>query len=196
MARTVTPAPNAVVTEIEAQQFVFKDTSTGAHTDEELDVLCRIINGVSSAIETYIGGPVIIKEVAEKLDGGEEIIFLRYRPVVEVVQLLEEGRTLAQDVDYYLYPQEGYIRKAYGRFSSKPQGVSITYKAGYAGTVDAVPWDIKQAALLWCDAVWNTGPANLTNLLLERGYWVRPEDIPAQVKALLEKYKKVWVSAV
>lgn len=213
MARTVTPAQNAVVTEAEAQQFTFKDASATAHTDEELDVLCRILNGVSAAIERYIGGPVIEQQYTEKYDGGTSRIFLRQRPVTRVISVKEDGNILTGGEDYYVYAKEGYLLRAaggglfwwakgypqrgnYGTWTWTPQGVEVTYKAGHTADVTKVPWDIKQAALLWIYAIWHSGPANLANILTETGAFVRPEGIPAPVAKLLEKYRLPAVASV
>ncbi len=226
MARLVVPSAIAVATEAEVQRHVLKDTSVGAHTDEELDVLCAILNGVSAATEGYIGGPVITRSFTEKYDGGVERIFLLQRPVQSVASVKEEGTLLTLAEDYYVYAQEGFLLRASGGgalwwakgyrerdlnrvyWTTKPQGIEVTYTAGRAtqtgsgASLTAVTYTdprdeaIRTAALLWIHELWATGPANMSNQLTESGNVIRPAGIPPQVAKLLEPYRLPAVGAV
>lgn len=188
MSLNVPLGAHAVVTEEEALRYIFKDREM--HTEEEKDVIAQIINGVSAAIEGYIGNYVVAREITEFLDGGREIVFLSFRPVRELKEITEDGNLLTPD-QYYLYEREGYIKKAFGRFVDKPRCVKVVYRAGIAEDVTTVPDDIKLAALIWCDVIWNNGPANLSNPLEPRYEWVENyRDMPRQVAKLLERYRK------
>lgn len=220
MARSVYPSAIAVGTEAEVVRHVFKDVAATAHTDDEMDALVAVLNGVSAAIEGVIGGPVIRRSFTEKYDGGVERIFLRQRPVYSITSLTENGVSLTEFTHYYLYKPEGIIRRApvtqvgwpesraWPRFYNLPQTVEVTYVAGRAmqtgsgASLTAVAYDdprdeaIRTAALIWIHETWSAGPANLSNLITEAGGVIRPAPIPPQAARLLEPYRTPRIEAV
>lgn len=190
-----------LVTAKEAWDYVFKDVDPASRTNDETDTLNRIILGVSTALEsTY--GPLLNTTYTEKYDPSDtDILVLKRRPVVSVTSVVEGSTTLTEDTDYYVYQEEGYLRRyptgAWGALtvalwgSTAPKSITVTYVAGRGASASVLPWDIKLAALVWTMDLWNTGPANLSNLLTETGAFVRPTAIPPQVQELMRPYARM-----
>lgn len=193
---------NELVTPEEAWDHVFKDANAASHTDDELRALARIINGVSAAIQADVG-PVRNRSSTEQYDGGSDRIFTRWKPIVTVTSIIDNGITLTEGTDFFVYKEIGALRR-YGAIwgrpglwgTSFPMSVTVTYTAGMSATVDAVPHDIKLAALLWVHEMWATGPANLSNVVTDQGVFIRPQAIPPQVNKYLQPYRSVGVWAV
>lgn len=203
MARQVTLAANAVVTDAEAQRFVFKDHGATAHTDDELDILAFIVNAVSVAIENHILGPVVEQTYTEKFDGGEDTIFPARGPIISVTTLKDNGTALVKDTDFYVEKWYIELDDDYGTFTAGQRTVELTYKAGLASpgaggqppAVNNVPQAIKLAACLWILDTWNTGPANLARTVTDHGI-ITPTKMPPQVAGLLKPYRRPWVGSV
>jgi len=66
----------------------------------------------------------------EVFDGGTATLFFRYRPVIAVTSMLLDDDVLDPD-DYYLYPDEGYLRLGVdpSRFGYRRYTLSYTYGA-------------------------------------------------------------------
>lgn len=193
---------NELVTTQEAWDHVFKDINPANRTSDERDALARIINGVSATIQARIG-PVRHQTFTELYDPRpSDVLFLARRPIVSVSSVSEGLYTLTENTEFYVYKEHGYLRRypnggwwgnlavPWGMALPMPQAITVTYVAGRAATAADVPWDLKSACLLWVHEIWGTGPANLTNLLMDNGAFVRPSGIPPQVKDMLEPY--VW----
>jgi len=210
--RAVYPSSTALATEYEVQQYVWRDSAN--HTEEEQDLLCMILNGVSDAIDACLGG-VMRRLYTERYDGGAEWVTLRHRPVIAVNAVRELGVLLQADRDYAVYREQARLRRlpavwppAYpapvlfqrARWASYPQAIEVEYEAGWAqqerdpatGALTAVVYEpggegIRQAALIWCYALWSAGPASFSYLVTEAGI-VRAEGMPPQVWRLLVPY--------
>jgi len=206
----VAPSTTALATLEEAKAYVWREQD---HTTDEQDLLCLILNGVSDAVNQYLGG-VFKQTYTEKYDGGVEWIALRHRPVLSVSSVKELSFDLVEDEDYLVYLEEGRIRRlpqlsywppAYPKqYQSKwapyPQAVEVAYVAGWAeqerdadGNLIAVNYQpggegIRQAVLVWCYELWHAGPSTFADLASERGILLRPEGIPPHVRRLLAPY--------
>jgi len=198
MATTVTLNSNAVVTAEEAFEFVFAEQAD--RSDEDKDVVLKIVNAVSEAIEKYIQKYVIKRtNIVEFHDGGDEEIFLKNYPIKGITYVKENGSQLtapssqgAGDGDFDYYADMGIIYKQTGAFYSGRQKVEVKYDAGIAEDVSGVPADIKQAALIWIRDIYKSGPENYSTIITE-GSTVRPSEMPAKTKQLLDPYCKVVV---
>jgi hypothetical protein len=215
MARLVTPSRSALATELEVQRAVWKDTATAplspGHSEEEQDVLCAILNAVSDAVEQLLSG-VIEREYSEYADGGSQWLLLRHRPIVAVLEVREGTRTLVEGVDYAVYHHLNRLRRLPGgtgrtetvSWLSGTATVWVRYRAGWATQVRdatdqlvAVQYRpggeaIRQAVLLWCQALWETGPAAYSVQVGATGFVLnRNVGVPPQVQALLQPYRTV-----
>ncbi|MCS7295215.1 MAG: hypothetical protein NZ761_07440, partial [Dehalococcoidia bacterium] len=204
--RLVVPSPRALATEVEVQRVVWKVTEvvphpTG-HTEEEQDILCGILNAVSDAVDRILGGSALEQVRTERYDGGWRWILLRAAPVWEVLEVKEGGVPLPPTA-YLVYRDEAALRRRNGTFSGGPQGVEVTYRAGWATQVRdaqnalvAVTYrpggeGIRHAVLLWCKALWDVGPALYTYQISETGVLLsRNAEIPPAVAAILAQYRR------
>lgn len=124
-----------LITLQEAKDFV---DETSFDRDPYIEAL---VAEVSSAIETYIGGPVINAGYTDMLDGdGSTDLWLRYFPVVEVSEVTIDDAPVTDAVSY----ESGLLYRV-GGWTSGRKNVSVTYTAGRGATV---PDDIKLAAQL------------------------------------------------
>lgn len=189
-------SPYCVVSAEELEEFVWAAPTDMATEDK--DVLYRIANAVSEAIENYIKRYVIQRaDITEYHDGGGEEIFLKHYPIVNISSVHEDGELLdaptergAGDGDYDYYPDMGIIYKTSGDFTSGRQKVKIVYTAGIAADVTTVPADIKQAALLWIKQLHQSDVENYS-MIITATTTVRPSRIPPAAAALLAPYRKV-----
>ena len=213
MARLVTPSQSALATELEVQRAVWKSTTLSpldpGHSEEEQDVLCGILNAVSDAVEQLLSG-VIEREYVEYGDGGSEWLLLRHRPIVSVLSVREGSRDLVEGTDYAVYYDLNRLRRLPGALGQPSRAqwlagsatVMVRYRAGWAtqvrdgsGNLIAVQYrpggeGIRQAVLLWCQALWETGPAAYSVQIGASGFVLnRNVGIPPQVQALLQPYR-------
>ena len=219
MPRTVSPSPTALATEREVQRAVWRqDTFSpgpGEFSEAEQDRLCAILNAVSDAVDSYLGGTALKRLRTEKYDGGTEFITLRYRPVLQIAWVRELDQDLVRDRDYAFYPETGTLRRLPAllgwwppaptatlrpiRWAPYPQAVEVSYLAGWAhqerdpaGNLTAVVYEpggegIREAVLLWCLQLWNVGPASFTYLITQGGAQIE-QGMPPQVEKLLAPY--------
>lgn len=133
-------------------------------------MLAMFITSASATIDD-IAGPVVQRTVTGELhDGGQDLIFLRYRPVVSVTTCKEYDRSgtsttlTAETVSSK--PTSGYLlegltgivrRRASGSptwFAAGERNVEVTYVAGRAASTSAVDARFKLACLVTLAHVW------------------------------------------
>lgn len=204
--RLVVPSPRALATEVEVQRVVWKVTEVvphpAGHTEEEQDILCGVLNAVSDAVDRILGGAALEQVRTERHDGGWRWVRLRVAPVWEVLEVKESGVVLPPTA-YLVYREEAALRRRNGTFHGGPQGVEVTYRAGWAtqvrdaqGNLVAVTYrpggeGIRQAVLLWCKALWDVGPALYTYQISETGVLLsRNAEIPPAVAVILAQYRR------
>lgn len=161
-------------------------------SEEATAALLALAEAVSDWIEARCG-PVLHVDVAERHDGGTSRIFLRRRPVAQVLRVAERGVELASDA-YALYGPEGIlVRLEDGResvWAKGPQAVEVVYRAGRAATVEEVPSAIRGAVLRWTYELWHSQAGNVTGQVDEMAA-VRNSAPPADVLELLRPYMQV-----
>lgn len=197
MAVSVSLKDNVFLGEDEIKEYVFDDVDN--RTDEEIDVVYRIANGVCEAIKRYLDKPIINEEVTERRDGGDGVIFLSNYPVISISSVTDDGDTLddpssegAGDGGYDYIADIGELYKEQGVFTTGRQKVEVTYTAGYGSTEADIPFDLKQAALIWIAQMWDVDVENYATIITE-GEVVRPSRMPRQSTQLLQPYVKVNV---
>jgi len=140
---------NAIITLSEANTYLGIDDGEGTNDD----FLKTLINNVSSEIETFIRGPVVVQSFTETYDGnGRSLLYLRQKPVISL------ATPDKSDIQYRINPLSGWIDLVpavtnvlvsesepfgfslycYG-FPYGCQNIQIKYKAGYV----VVPGEIK-----------------------------------------------------
>jgi len=131
-----------LVTLAEVKEFVEqKDASKDI-------VLEYMIDAVSSRFNTFtrrfLRSAVY---TAQKFNGtGEPDFWLPNYPVGTLSLVKEDGLTLALGVDFLSYPYDGMLLKKDEKlWTTLPQGVEVTYTAGYA--LADVPSDLKYSSL-------------------------------------------------
>ena len=174
-----------VLTFDEAKQAVGK----GQLDSEKSALLQTFLSGVTGVLEDRYGPIVYGTITAELHSGGRDHIYLNYRPVQSVVQVVEYDNltagTLAAESnisktasDYILNAENGRLtrRNANARFCF-PAGVnnvSVTYVAGRfaAGTIDP---QFKMAASIMLKNAWS---AYENSVLSQDGYDVPQARLP------------------
>lgn len=137
------------------------------------DALEGFILAATEIIETEVG-KVVQRQVIEYHDGGQTAIYLRQRPVLSVVEVIEnwgyfnwdladQPSTTVPATNLFAYsldnPAEGRVtRRSVGNIaipfmsmgSTFPNNVKVTYVAGRY----QVPWSVRLAALELCAHWW------------------------------------------
>lgn len=154
-----------VLTDDEAKQAVGK----GALDSSKAELLAVFNTGVTQALEDRYGPIVYGTVTAELHSGGCGQVWLKYRPVVQVNQVVEYDGTTAgtlsaetnasKPTDAYLVNLENgkLMRRDTGGPATFPDGidnVSVTYVAGRfaAGTIDS---QFKMAASIMLKNAWS-----------------------------------------
>lgn len=110
----------------------------GISHDRQDEQLQRLLEGVSAAIQTFIGCNIETAEYTERYNGnGKNRLVLKHYPVKEVRQVKIDGREVA-DFDF-----DNWLLIRHGGFSEGIRNVGVRYVAGY----DEVPADIVEAVL-------------------------------------------------
>jgi hypothetical protein len=137
----------ALLTVAEFCQYVKE--SVPAVGEERYTLISALIDRASDNVKAYVGGPIINETISnEKHDSVRyDEIFLRKRPIVSIQSVLVDGVNETANIEFD--PERGSI--FYADNSLFPRGrriVSVSYTAGYGADANAIPQDIKQAALL------------------------------------------------
>lgn len=152
-------------------------------TDDAL--LNELIKACSTAIENYCQRKFGVDTYEEEYDGsGKPFLLLQNYPVTSITSV---------EVDEQVIDTGEYkVRKNNGMLFRKgiwPQGVmniTVIYSAG----LDEVPSDVELACKVFVKSFFNTDVANFSTTFGE-GFVFRADSMPAQVKMLLQPYKKV-----
>jgi len=197
MTSTVNLSNKAFILKKEARDFVFTRSSSVDVNDTDEDVLYGIVNAVCSAVEAYIGSPVINDPALVWEDeGGWPEILLPYWPIIEVSEVTDSVLGDYDEEDYVVSTKRGVVLLADGSdWPASPNFTTVTYEAGLGEqTVDditgevtaitGVPDDIRQAGLEWVRLIWRSGPENFTETSQTPSI-----AIPKLTKGLLEKHK-------
>lgn len=197
----VVAAANALVTLEEWQRFADPATAPQGSSDPQAEYQQTLINAISAAFEKEVGGPLIIdaEDRTEYFTGGDEWLFDLQLPIVSVTSVKEDGTALTPAADgstktaaggtpdYWLDPDVGLRRN--GTWHSGYRAIEVKYKAGRWAAVADVPYDVKQAVLVWMKATHELGPAAWGPQFLEGGGVINPAPIPAFSRSVARKYR-------
>lgn len=152
-------------------------------TDDEL--LSELIKACSTAIENHCQRKFETGTYEEEYDGsGKPFLLLQNYPITSISSVEVDEQVIE--------PGEYKVRKNNGmlfRSGVWPQGIMnirVTYTAG----LSEVPPDVELACKVFVKSFFNTDVANFSTTFGE-GFVFRADSIPAQVKMLLQPYKKV-----
>jgi len=127
-------------------------------TDDD-DTLKTAINNASRTIDAITGkifykktladfylpgfyggdGWRITDRVAGEAGGGK--IWSRYRPIIEITELIENDTTLTENTDFYIDKECGFIIRDAGNWDNTPRQIKLSGSFGYDTDDDATPAD-------------------------------------------------------
>jgi Phage gp6-like head-tail connector protein len=125
----------------------------GETASKDDDLLTRLVNSASAAIETYCHRPFASATYTEYYDGtGKDILTLRHFPIISVTSVMEGGsNSLTSGEDPYaaaapdviIYKEEGQLCRNLLYWISYRRYYKVVYVAGYT----TIPADIAQACI-------------------------------------------------
>lgn len=174
------------------------------------DELQSVIDAATALLSNHPGFniPVGLTTYTEWHDGGTGLLILQHYPIVDVTSVTEYSGTTAQPIADE--PEDGGAFTGYGFRYNAENGMlyrtSSGYPTGFAGRVKvvyvagmgAVPADVRQAALLLVEHMWDTQRGGASVGLPLDDDLTAPDStqfgvgftLPNRVRELLEPYRK------
>jgi len=158
-------------------------------------ILESIRDGVENWVENYCHRIFEETEHTEYHDGhGGGYLDLRYYPIIDPIESVTENDNELDPDDYEVYTNEGMLYKE-SRWGKGHRNILVVYTAGYVA--DDMPKDLKLAIKIICKNIHQKRKEEIfgvrqysvgdVNVACEDG------DIPKEAKAILEKYRKVFI---
>lgn len=131
----VQPAPGRYIISLAEARLACNFLASDTTQDAELR---DYIAAATPVIEDIVGGPVIRKTCVDTFDGAEhdDLLLLRWRPVLSITSIVESGTTLAASA--YRLLDHGFVRRTStatdytGRtWATGVDNIVVTYQAGY-----------------------------------------------------------------
>ena len=150
----------------------------GASDTSKSELLSMAITAVTQLIEGQIGPVVYGTVTAEAYDGGGNVLYLKTRPVAQIIQVVEydvttaatltaESNTSKPDSAYLFSAENGRLRRRSGnadaRFPVGSGNVLVTYVAGRC-VAGSIPAQYKLAAAETLKSGWRAFEAANTTL--------------------------------
>ncbi len=179
-----------------------------AEAVSENNLLVSLINRASSRMENYCGYNFKNREYTEYQDGdGSPTVFTDNYPITSVSALWDDTERAFTDStndlidsdDYLIYSKEGSIRLYNDEtvFSKGYQNIKITYSGGYEASSPELD-DLGQACLDWVLTMYRKNKDRLHGYVSKSASGASSlidlSDIPADVRAVLDRYKKPKVN--
>lgn len=128
-------------------------------TDTASDAeLAGFISAATGVVEQYVGA-VINRTVTEVFDGGRAVLMLSHIPVVSITSVTDGGTALDAGA-YKVAGDSGVLSRVSGSalvpLLAGVQSVVVVYVAGQAADTDAVPGNMRMAALIIIQHLWET----------------------------------------
>jgi uncharacterized phiE125 gp8 family phage protein len=170
--------------------------------DAHDELLVTIADGVSQRIESYTSRLFVEREVVELLDGnGRQDAFLRHFPAQSLTalrirySLLDAWTDLDVATEAVLDAARGRILLTALSFPKGPLSAEATYDAGYdAQDGPDLPADVVQAGLDYVKYLYDrriAGATIATSMTIGSNAVSVAADIPADVKVVLERHRRV-----
>ncbi|WP_051957231.1 head-tail connector protein [Bacillus sp. UNC322MFChir4.1] len=178
------PLSSNALTNLEAIKSYLKINS-GQNTDDSR--LEDLINSCSIAIENHCKRKFKEQTYSEEeYDGnGLKYLHLQQYPVKSVDSVTVDGILLSSD-QYKVKKSNGTLIRTNSIWPQGDINVVVTYVAGYS----TIPNDLELACKHLVMSYFKADIASFSTTFQE-GFVFRPEALPAQVKALVQPYKKV-----
>jgi len=139
-AKLITPPSTEPITVEEAKIFLRIDS------DEEDELLSSLISAARLYAEKYTARSFITQTWEIKTHVIANKLYLPYPPVQRIDSITVNGEALP-DNRYALLPED-ILYVITPVYTTKADGIAITYAAGYGNTAEDVPRDIRQAILI------------------------------------------------
>ena len=157
-------------------------------------VLNALIQSVSAAAEVFTGRFIINRVIDGELhffEHAAHTLQLNFYPVKQITKIVQNG----EEVDAAQVKadnESGILSRRYDAFYG---AVLVSYEAGLAADTASVPQDIKLACAQWIKYFLYSGAAVKSESLGDYSvsYAELAEGMPAEVSAILEKYKRYAV---
>ena len=171
---------------------------------DTLELLNRHINSATRRVEKFCRRPFLVRTLNEIHNGdGERRLFLRARPMVDLVQvdeLDEEGESVSTflSTDLIVDLAHGIIqRKRTGRFTRGLQKWQVEYNASYP-TLQDIPDEVALATMLlvarsWRDMDQQRDDINIQNLQDGQSVIYNQDILPPRVVGLLRPYQHAYM---
>jgi uncharacterized phiE125 gp8 family phage protein len=174
---------NALTT-LEAVKSYLKIEASQTVDDERLEDL---INACSSAIENYCDRKFIEQAFTDDdYDGaGTKYILLRQFPVKLVSSVAIDGALLSAD-QFKIKKSNGTLIRTSDVWPTGDINITVTYTAGFP----EVPPDLELACRHFVSSFFKADVAAFSTTFSD-GFVFRADAMPAQVKMILQPYKKV-----
>jgi uncharacterized phiE125 gp8 family phage protein len=176
-------AANALTT-LEAVKSYLKIDVSQTVDDTRLEDL---INACSSAIENYCGRKFKEQTISdEDYNGtGTKYILLKQFPVKNISSVSIDGTVLAAD-QYKIKKSDGLLIRNNSVWPVGDINISVTYTAGFS----EIPPDLELACRHFVMSFFKADVAAFSTTFSD-GLVFRADAMPAQVKMILQPYKKV-----
>jgi hypothetical protein len=174
---------------------------TGQNTPAADPVVDRLVDAASEVIRSYCNRDIDSKAYPETRNGnGGTALMLSQYPVTAVASVTVDGVTIPARptvtssgwvLDTLTDYGPGIVRLDGYSFSKGVQNVVVNYTAGYAS--DSIPADIIQACVEIAADMKRRGPrvGEVSKNLQGQVVAYSQKDIPAQVKMILDQFRRV-----
>lgn len=186
------PRPASDKALITLDEFIpyLTDAETPEYTDAQKDNIQLLINGISEFFSEYTNLNIIAETSIDYFDGGGRRYILKKYPATEVTEIWDEKEDEEYTENYRLRGDIGLIL-----FDTAPppeeSRYKITYSAGIAANVAAVPeiWKLMCASAV--NYIYNKDAANFTRAV--EGVAIFPRTMPPLVMEFLNHQRDVTV---
>lgn len=116
------------------------------------DELALIVDGVSGAVEDYLGRPVLARNVTESIDGNG-YSYLMLKPYLQSVTTVAiDDVTITASTQRVFYPKTGKVQLLATTFGVGSQNIDLVYRHGWES--GDIPAAIRRATIKWCVHEW------------------------------------------
>jgi hypothetical protein len=173
----------------------YRRITTSAHDGQ----LAELVEGVSRALESYVGRPLVQRShTAERRHGnGWNELVLDHWPVIGTPVVRVDGSAIAEGTDFRVRADWGILERIAGDDSAWAcwEGdIEVDYVSGYA----TIPADLRLAATKqvvheFSQTTAGGGRLGVTATASERGGQAtyEPDGLLASVRAVLDRYREV-----
>ena len=151
---------------------------------------------IIAAVEKYCNIVTSSTAVTEYFDGGHEDLIVKVGPIISITSITDMKATQTTSDDtvmtstaYNFYPERGMIYRYDG--SDWNEG-RRRWKVSYVAGLGSIPADLQMAVDMWLDYLTSNASGALKSYKTgdDSETYLDVRDMPRQVKAVLDKYKR------